>query len=937
MMEGQTATNPQTGEKVIMRGGQWVPAGGQMASPSPAPQQRPQPRLIFEAPAAPEKPKEPPSGFSWNGNGGLAPIPGGPADPNTRASDPPSGYRWGPGGTLVAIPGGPAEKNAGSDGAKSADIQALLRQINRVEELYQKNLKGGWSNKIAGNVPALIRPENEQFSSAAASMAEIGLSAFRVPGVGSQSDAELRQFVEANRPLATDTDEAIEEKLMAMRNRIAQRMQAEEGGVKSPPTPKQPDRPEGAVMFNDDPNAPPPPIGFRMSPDQEKRLQEFSPEAQSPSEIIAFARGLGANITPENAQAVFDYYQKGGKQRAGFDYSQSEKQRQDELKAILEQRGQNDMGALGSAQQLIGQGASFGLSDEFSGIAGALTGGSYEEERDLARMRQDQARDKLGGAGTALEVAGGFLTANPNALMTAAPTLAGRVAQGAKAGAGAGASAGFGYGDGATDSLQGAMAGGVVGGLVGGAVPVAGAALSRSPKSTAAQQGRNALMNTAQDIGVDLVPADVGGPFARRMTSAAAQGPISAVPVINASRKAVGQVADARMAAAERAGVLLPADEAGEAVRKGADLFVKQTSARGSRLYDKAEQATRGVKIKTPGASKEIDTIITELKQSGEVSKPLIDDLEKFRRSVEQLGGVSVKGLRDVRTMIAAEARKDTLRGSNAQRLYGRVADAVSKDIEAGLVSVGRPEAARMFKTADAFWKARIQQIDEVLQPVIGKGKSGEDILGAVERMTQGKSGGVKRLARLLSSLPDDEAGSVRATIINRIGGEGDAFSPTKFATAWNERMSAKGKAALFGNSGLRDDLDKIAQVASAMKEAQKYQNFSNTAGGIGGQILLTGGAGSMGLTALALASVAQYGGGRLLASPAFARWLAKAPKNPAAAKAYTGQLSRVAALEPAISGDIKGLQTYLAKAFEASPSRAAAEQEPDRRGVPPQ
>lgn len=817
---------------------------------------------------------------------------------------------------------------------KASKTAIALSALDEVQSLYEKDIKGGMWNVIGGRIPF---DSNERFNNAALQILPLIRPIVAATAKEGDSEKELEVFL-SYVPKATDSEKTIEQKLASLR-RLLQGMENgfSPSQVESQPTSKQQERPEGAVMFNDDPNAPPPPIGFRMSPDQEKRLQEFSPEAQSPSEIIAFARGLGANITPENAQAVFDYYQKGGKERAGFDYSQSEQQRQDELKAILEQRGQSDMGAIGSAQQLIGQGASFGLSDEFSGIAGALTGGSYEEERDLARMRQDQARDKLGGAGTALEVAGGFLTANPNALMTAAPTLAGRVAQGAKAGAGAGASAGFGYGDGATDSLQGAMAGGVVGGLVGGAVPVAGAALTRSPKSTAAQQGRNALMNTAQDIGVDLVPADVGGPFARRMTSAAAQGPISAGPVINASRKAFEQVADARTTAANSAGVILPADEAGEAVRKGAELYIKQTSARGDRLYTKAEQVAGNVKITTPGASKEIDAIVAELKQAGEVSQPLIDDLEKFRRSVEQSGGVSITGLKQVRTMIAAEARKDTLRGSNAQRLYGRVADAVSKDIQAGLISAGKPAAARMFRTADAFWKARIEQIDEVLEPVIGKGKSGEAILTAIEGMAQGKSGGVKRLSRLLSSLPADEAGSVRATIINRIGKEGDAFSPTKFATAWNEQMSTKGKAALFGNSGLRDDLDKIAKVATAMKEAGKYQNFSNTVGGIGGQILLTGGAGSLGLTSLALASIAQYGGGRLLASPAFARWLARAPKNPAAAKAYTGQLSRVAALEPSISGDIKGLQTYLAKAFEASPSRAAAEQESDRRGVPPQ
>ena len=33
--DGQTATNPQTGEKVVLRGGQWVPAGGVAPAPTP--------------------------------------------------------------------------------------------------------------------------------------------------------------------------------------------------------------------------------------------------------------------------------------------------------------------------------------------------------------------------------------------------------------------------------------------------------------------------------------------------------------------------------------------------------------------------------------------------------------------------------------------------------------------------------------------------------------------------------------------------------------------------------------------------------------------------------------------------------------------------------------------------------------------------------------
>lgn len=42
MSEGQTATNPQTGQRVVMRGGQWVPVDG----PSSAPAQTPQSRYV---------------------------------------------------------------------------------------------------------------------------------------------------------------------------------------------------------------------------------------------------------------------------------------------------------------------------------------------------------------------------------------------------------------------------------------------------------------------------------------------------------------------------------------------------------------------------------------------------------------------------------------------------------------------------------------------------------------------------------------------------------------------------------------------------------------------------------------------------------------------------------------------------------------------------
>ena len=124
--------------------------------------------------------------------------------------------------TVQAAPE-PAAGATQKDDQRVTKLRSLLQQIDRTEQLFRDNIKGGWPNPIAGRVPFV--PTTEQFESASAGTAEQGLSAFRVPGVGAQSDAELRQFVEANRPLATDTDLRIEEKLRQLRLRAVSELE----------------------------------------------------------------------------------------------------------------------------------------------------------------------------------------------------------------------------------------------------------------------------------------------------------------------------------------------------------------------------------------------------------------------------------------------------------------------------------------------------------------------------------------------------------------------------------------------------------------------------------------------------------------------------------------------------------------------------------------
>lgn len=127
-----------------------------------------------------------------------------------------------------------AQQATGLDKQKLANIRAAQAQIDRLQYLYNKG--PGRTKGIQGVVDYLPTPQNSQFNTAGAGLGETGLAAFRVPGVGSQSDAELRAFIDANRPSASDFDERITEKLSNLQNRLDQTYQAY--GIKRQPPKK---------------------------------------------------------------------------------------------------------------------------------------------------------------------------------------------------------------------------------------------------------------------------------------------------------------------------------------------------------------------------------------------------------------------------------------------------------------------------------------------------------------------------------------------------------------------------------------------------------------------------------------------------------------------------------------------------------------------------
>lgn len=567
------------------------------------------------------------------------------------------------------------------------------------------------------------------------------------------------------------------------------------------------------------------------------------------------------------------------------------------------------------------------------------TGQSFRDAIGAPQGNQTASAINRGAAGAlmfgglargASNVATG-VTQNALATFGARPVLD-TVAGGA---AGAGAEAG---------RVSGIPGGEAIGTLAGGLAGYSGA---QRFANAVAPKVPTAVAQAAERQGVQMIPGDTGGTATRILTSGAKASPLSAGPIRTQARQSQAQLEQAASRASASQGERMTTDKAGEAVRQAATNYIERTSARGETLYNAAYQSAGGVRaIKPVKTIQALDEQIARLKQNPtDEAAGMVGELTAFRDRIAN--GVSIQGLRDARTSLSAGVYDGKLRSNQVQGMWKKILGNVAGDIDAGLRAAGKNKAAELFRRADAFHSQKVEHIDEVLSPLLGREKGGEQIIETLEQMARGKAGGNARLSRLLGEMSPQEAGQIRATLIERIGkaspGQqdetGQVFSSDAFLTSWN-KMTPQAKASLFPNEEMRRNLNDIALISANMKQSNSMANFSNTAMAVGGGGQSVG-AVALGVAVSPIASAVIGGGqyltGKLLASPGFARWLARAPKNPRAAMKYSEQLSVLGTREPLIANDAKALQEYLSQAFSQSPGRAAAQEEDNGRVKPPQ
>ena len=319
---------------------------------------------------------------------------------------------------------------------RMANLNALESQLVNVRRLWEQSLKGGMPNAISGRVPDAIRSENGAFESAAAGLGEIGLAAFRVPGVGSQSDAELRQFVNANTPLPTDSDAKIEQKLNNLENRLNATKKAM--GIAPQDVP--------ASLSSD--GIPTIEAGQYRDPrfaGVEGQYRQMLAQGVAPGKIIQFLKSQGISANPQDVVAQSRWVKQNPDKINQLDTSQIEMVWRD--KVTRNTLGINPDSPLGAYGVAAANALTAGTLDE-------LAGGEAQTAKETLRQRNPYASLAGDISGSALGMTG--LNAGARALggpLGALGTRAGGLGTDALYGAS------YGAGEANDDRLTGALTG----------------------------------------------------------------------------------------------------------------------------------------------------------------------------------------------------------------------------------------------------------------------------------------------------------------------------------------------------------------------------------------------------------------------------------------------------------------------------------------------
>ena len=885
MAEGQTATNPKTGEKVILRNGQWVPYGqaggptvttlvqgggkptGRAMSPDEVQSMGLDPKLRYWM-TADGKP-ELIAGQDTRTEGAAGkPLPNWAATPYEEQigifsglDSAVSGFKDEYSGN--AITGGLENtiqgmySGFGSEGQR--DWWANFRTNDNIirNKLFGATLTPG-EQKAYADTSINERTDPK----------EVRKNLIRRREIVAKALARKTAFLRAQGYSPEAIDALAGQFAADFSSPDAKAAQdAQTGGPPAAAAPPPPQDPAGqfpgGIEFNDQQTGEI--RSYRFTPAQENALKTtlLDPNA-TPDDyaqmVASFGAAQGVNVDQAYYQAAVAEGQRlkkglaeGRQLGQGVNYRDADAQAR--FRAEAEAAKINAQAGEPGISTLINQGATAMLSDEAAGVGkavgGLLTGDTnfadnYTVGRDAERVRVDQARDQSGWTGTVAEVGSGMLVGGPQALTNAV-----------KASTVGGALFGFGSGEGTGGSVASTLGGAVIGNLGGRLASSLGNGAAAKAPSGSAQAVAN-----AEKFGIDLPMGAAGGRGAAIGDTLLSNQLGSASTMQTAREKLLGQVEGAVDNIANNAGRAQGNRGIGVALQRGVKLANERGEAQMSALYDSIPIAPETMS-ETSNAVQYLKGLTEKFGSNSEFAKnkvnaAIVRDYQALRskfvqvpdgdkmdaigrpimKTVEVPQGLSFNDLKKWRTDVGEYVGEALFTGEKGTRSEMRgLYAALSSDMEALATKEG-PKALAAFKRANMFAQRHYDRLENAFGEIIGDAfdKSPEAAATKLRSMVMDGAGtaDIAKVAKIRGALTKSEWGDVQAGLVRMLGqplkAEGREFSAKTFFDTYS-RFTPRAKNILFGSKGtLREDLDQFNGVMDRLASRDSLRNSSMTA-----------------------------------------------------------------------------------------------------------
>lgn len=495
-------------------------------------------------------------------------------------------------------------------------------------------------------------------------------------------------------------------------------------------------------------------------------------------------------------------------------------------------------------------------------------------------------------------------------------------------------------------------------GTLGGAL-VGGGLVARFDPANPAGQPTRELLSAFDRSGVTPTIGAVGGPSAKIVQQTLANIPGSAGVITKGAQRSLDETGAAATNLADRwgGGVAGTPAETGATLQQGVERYAQDAAAgQGMTIAEiiANPSAATSFRAKANALYERVGALIPSRQEfsAWNTGRALADIMARFNAPAlrdafqnstiarwaqaysHTNGRVSWNDLRQFRSDVGELIDQPVLAAKIGRAQLESLYAGLSRDIEQAARTVG-PAAERALTMADRFYKTGMDRINGQLNKFF-KAESPE---GAWQKLltAAGEKGGasIGRINALKRSLPQDEWDQVASTLIATMGkptaGQQlaeDAFSAGTFVTNY-AKLSPAARYAIFNGSGrqeLRSALDDLVKVTAAQKGLEKMANFSGT-----GRVALTGGLGALALSqpmTVAMTVVGARVAAKLMTSPTFVRWLAKAPAAAGTPTLWTRQAQRLRAMtqnDPALA---QAVNVYL-QAVEEQTANPAGRQAP--------